>query len=53
MTLSYARGGSSWILGKILRKNGKVLTEAAQVDAGVTVSGGVEEAWRYGTEGCG
>lgn len=44
-----------WILGKNLSqkdKSGEVLEEAAQ-RSGVTVPGGIQEAWRYGTEGHG
>jgi len=41
-------------LGKfLLRKSDKVLEHAAQGDGGVTVSGGVQEKNRCGTEGLG
>ena len=53
MALSYTRGGSGWILGKILRKKDEALAQAAQGGGGVTVPGGVQEPWRCGTEGRG
>jgi len=45
MALSCARGGSDWIIGKLLRKSGD-----AVVQLPVTVPGGVREPWRCGTE---
>ena len=52
MALSCARGGSAWILGKILlRKSGQALKQAAQASGGVTVPGSVQEPCRRGTEG--
>ena len=41
------------ILGKILRRSGNALAQAAQGGGGVTVPGGVQETWRYGAEGRG
>ena len=35
----------------ILRKNSEALAQAAQGSQGVTIPGGVQEAWRCGTEG--
>jgi len=44
------RGGSGWILGKILRKSDEALAQDAEGGGGVTVPGGVQEPCRYGTE---
>lgn len=42
VALSYTRGHSSWILGRIfLRRSGEVVERAAQGAGGVTVPGGV------------
>ena len=42
MDLSCTRGGSGWILRKILlRKSGQALAQAAQGGGGVTIPGGV------------
>jgi len=44
MTLNCLRGGSGWILGKILLlKNGSALEQVAHGGGGVTVPGGVQE----------
>ena len=37
----------------LLKKSGDALAQAAQGGGGVTISGGVPEPWRCGTEGCG
>jgi len=50
MTSTCIRGGSGWILGKLLK--GKELEQAAQESGGVIVRGGVQEKFR-GTEGYG
>ena len=55
-----SRGGVSpkgeiWVKEEkfLLRKSGEALARAAQGGGGVTISGGVAEPWRCGTEGCG
>ena len=51
MVLRHTRGGSGWMLGKIiLRKSGETLEQPAQGGCGVTVPGGVQETFRRGTE---
>lgn len=52
MALSCASECSSWVLGRSSQSS-EVLTQAAQIGGGVTVSGDVQEIWRCGTEGCG
>ena len=53
MALSYARGGSVWILEKLLQKSGEAVAQVAHGGGGVTVLGGIQKPWRCGTEGCG
>ena len=44
MASNYARGGSVWILRKILlHRSGQALEQAAQGSGRVTISGGVQE----------
>lgn len=39
--LSFTRGGSSWILGKLYSRSGEVLAQAPQRGGGVSVPGDV------------
>ena len=51
MALRFSRGGSGWILGKILlRKSGEALAKVAQEGGGVAIPGDVQEKGRGGTE---
>jgi len=43
MALSYSRGCSGWILGKISSKSSEVLEQAAPGGGGVTVPGSFKE----------
>ena len=53
MASSCTKGCSDWILGKtLLQKSGDAVAQAAQGGGGVIVPGGVQELWRYGSEGC-
>lgn len=51
MSSSCARGGSDWILGKVLlRKSGEGLEQAALGSGGVTIPGGSQEMCKCGTK---
>ena len=51
MASSCTKGGSDWLLGKILpRKSGEAVAQAAQGGGRVIIPGDVQDYWRYGTE---
>ena len=53
MSSSCTRGGSGWILGKILQKSGQVLERAAQGGGGSSVPGSVKKKFGCCTKGHG